>query len=677
MSMRGPQFWVLLGVSIGLVSARDISAQTVSSNEPRFSRRISVVKPGPQALSVDLELLAGAEESLADVRLFNEASREVPYLLVPPRTKEPTWVEGVTIRPIVAARGESGFEADFARAQNIDRIRVSGLSTPLMKRLRVEGSTEHHRYATLIADATLFDLPDEGLEQLELPLAAGEYKTLRVVWDDRASSPVGLPRAVQARLFEIQAEPEPVRFAVPFEPRPARNSVSQWQIHLPARALPVTAIVLNTKQEQLLRVARVSESRLEGGKLESHGLGNATLRRATHHGLVAANLRIPIQRPDGNELTLAVENGNNPPLTVDDIAVELHAQPALYFEADKPGTFTMRYGSKAAAPSYDLEAERAAIGTKAASIAKFMGAAEPLVASVPRPSSPVSSQALQHGSALDPKQFAYRRPILATNSGMLSLRLDATVLAHSGGLQDLRILDSNARQVPYIIEHESEPLLVELAARLLADKERPKSFSSRISAYSVRLPLGNLPSGTLVFTTEQRVFRRQVFLYAVVPAHANKPARTREIAQATWLHDNPNQDVPRLELPIREGTEQELVLAIDDGDNDKLPLQSSRLELPANSLKFFRNSNEALILYYGAPNLAAPDYDLALLADEINTLSPGEASLAPENSQPAAVVKANSMLRWFWGVLVFTVVALVALIARLVRRTDVSGKGHQ
>ena len=85
-----------------------------------------------------------------------------------------------------------------------------------------------------------------------------------------------------------------------------------------------------------------------------------------------------------------------------------------------------------------------------------------------------------------------------------------------------------------------------------------------------------------MLTTAQRIFRRQVSLNVVIPAREAKPSRLVEIAQASWLHADPNQDVPVLELAIPEGTEPELVLAIEDGDNDKLPLQSCRLELPAN-----------------------------------------------------------------------------------------------
>ena len=220
---------------------------------------------------------------------------------------------------------------------------------------------------------------------------------------------------------------------------------------------------------------------------------------------------------------------------------------------------------------------------------------------------------------------------------------------------------------------ESEPLVVELIAQELTDKERPRELVRRQTAYRMRLPFAGLPSSRLVLTTEHRIFRRQVSLNVVVPAREATPSQIVEIAQAMWFHGDPNQDIPALELAIPGGTEPELVLAIEDGDNDKLPLMTCRLELPANSLKFFRMPDESLKLYYGSKDLSAPSYDLALLADELKTLPTDEAKLGPEPEQTSAPTKGNPMQRGFWAVLVFTVVVLVTLITRLIRKNDSTG----
>ena len=669
-----------LGVaSLALTFASSAHAEAIDPSAPRLQRRIQVTKAGPQILAVDLELLAGTQSSLADLRLFDEASREVMYLLVPPRTQEPTWHASSAILPTVSGKGESGFEIDLGESLPIDRLRLSGLATPWMKRLRVEASGDHRRYNLLVPDGTLFDLPDEGLRQVELDFAPGEYRHVRVVWDDRSSSAIGLPETVSVRLTGSKKVPVswftsvPWLTSVPFESRHSRAPLSQWRIRLPGKGLPIIAVEVETKQAPLSRTVRVSESRLEGGRLESRGLGTATLRRTLRSGLVAADLRIPIEHPEGNELILTVDDGNNAPLVIERVLVALDRQPSLYFEARQPGTFVMHYGKQnAEAPRYDLEAERENVTEREIARAEWAGPAEVLDRATPSPPNPQSNVVWAHGSAVDKSRFAYSRAIEGNAAGMLSVRLDPAVLAHSTDLGDLRILDVALRQVPYLVERESEPLIVDLLAQPTTNDSRPKALDARFSIYQVQLPFPTLPSGRLVLTTNHRVFRRELSVYVERPAHREKAPSLHEVVRATWVHADPNQTAVPIELVLPAGTDPHLLLAIDDGDNDRLPLASARLYLPAHSLRCFRQRDETLQLFYGDPSLVAPSYDLALLAGELRELPTNEASLEPEVASARVAAKPNSLTKWFWGVLVLTVLSLIGLIVRLVRKGEPS-----
>lgn len=674
--MKTRPFALVLAVALSLCSSpSDVRAESSGLSEPQLQRPILVTQAGPQVLSIDLELLAGAMPSLADLRLYDEAGREVAYLVVPPRLPEPTWRDAATIRPTVARQGESGFDADLGASVNLDRVRVSGLAAPFMKRLRLEGSADHIHYTLLVADATLFDLPADGLRRLELELLPGEFRFLRLVWDDRNSTALGQPESVSVRLAQGRDAAPPLRAAVPFELREARPPLGQWRIRLPARGLPITAVEVETKQPQLHREARVSESRLEVGRLESRALGAAMLRRAQRSGLVATDLRIPIQRPEGNDLVLSVDNGNNPPLVVDQVTVELAAQPTLYFEAKSVGRFVMRYGRKTAeAPRYDLEVERERIALRQPALAAWAGPAAPLPLTAPTPSASTAGKDWSHGRVLDRGQFQYSRAIVGGTDGMVSVRLDAAVLAHSRDLGDLRILDAASRQVPYLMEHESEPLILDLTAQPTTTETRPTALDVRYSAYRVPLPYPGLPAARLVLTTGRRVFRREVAVYvedtprADSKRRADNTPRLIEIARATWTHGDPDQAAAALELALSAGAARELVLAVEEGDNDRLPLEACRLRLAAHGLRFFRQPGDSLTLLYGAPNLTAPAYDLALLADELKTLATHEASLDAELAKAPTPAKPNQLSRWFWGVLIVTVLSLVAFIARLVRK---------
>jgi hypothetical protein len=103
---------------------------------------------------------------------------------------------------------------------------------------------------------------------------------------------------------------------------------------------------------------------------------------------------------------------------------------------------------------------------------------------------------------------------------------------------------------------------------------------------------------------------------------------------------------------------------VDEGDNSRLPIAAPTLLLPTYRLRFYRDrADEALTLLYGRPGLGAPTYDIALLAPELVgaaavEVAPGGESAAAAGRIPHAV---------FWAVLGVAVLAMIGLIARLLK----------
>jgi hypothetical protein len=113
----------------------------------RFERVILPGAAGPNRLRIDVPLLAGttspwqlsrettsdgseasqlAKEGLSDLRLFDSANREVPFLLVTPPAAEPQWLEA-RLLPVAATKRNSGFETDLGRSLLSDRARMGGI----------------------------------------------------------------------------------------------------------------------------------------------------------------------------------------------------------------------------------------------------------------------------------------------------------------------------------------------------------------------------------------------------------------------------------------------------------------------------------------------------------------------------------------------------------------------
>ncbi len=674
-----------------------------TGREPRFryERPVLPGAAGANRLDPDIALLGGAAPlvyepgsgagelgpfrgGLADLRLFDAASREIPYLLVAPARREPQWRTG-RLLPIAATKTASGFEVDLGESGTIDRVRIIGLLAPFLKRFRLEGGGDRSRWTLLVAAGTLFDLPEERLRRTDIDLPAGDFRYLRLTWDDASSARLPPPGGAEARLVDSVEPGPPTRVAVAFERRPSEPGKSRFRLRLPAARLPVLALELEVPGgaggaggagASLLRAATVTEGRLGMGgdviEIVPVRLGEATLRRAVRDGLSAGDLRIPLTLPSGPDLELTVDDGSNPPLQLAGVSAEFAPLPWIYFEAADTSPLTARFGdprgSEVPAPRYDLEALRSQVARASAAPARW-GTVRDLA---PAEAVAVASPLPALGAAVDPAGFRHRREVPAAPPGLTALLLDAAVLAGSSGLADLRLADAEGRQVPYLLERCAEPLSLPLPALVRQEK---KGDPPSLSRYRFELPYPALPAARLVLSTPARVFAREVRLVEV-PTASLEPRGDREpgertVDQADWRHADPEIPAPALtlDLPSSPGTRFELL--VEEGDNAPLPLAPPHLLLPASRLRFFYPEAPAghpLQLLYGRPGLPPPRYDLALLAPRLLGEAAHEIALGPEPRKGAEPDAGATGSKIFWGALVAAVLVLLVVLGRILRR---------
>ena len=641
----------------------------------RFTRAVTPGAAGPNRLDVDAVLLSGSSARrgaalLSDLRLVAADGREVPYLLVAPPRKEPEWRRAALL-PTPETKSASGFEADLGALRRIDRLRVTGLPAPFLKRLRLEGSGDRARWTVLVAEGTLFDLPEEGLSRTEIAFPEGDHRWLRLAWNDAKSGRVPLPGLVEARLAGSGGAPEPLRVAIPVERRSSEPGRSRFRLKLPAAGLPIAAIEVAVASGNVLREASVLESRLSGGRLVPYPLGAATLRRAERDDAAAAAMTVGVSPPSEAELELLVEDAGNPPLAVTAVTALVEDLPWIYFESPDGAPLTARFGAEGLVrPRYDLEAVRPAVSRGAAPLpaAAAWGEREPATSRTPpRP----AETRVPAGAALDLAGFRVSRPVPPGPAGLTALRLDAPVLAASPRLSDVRIVAADGRQVPYLLEVLGEPLVLRLPAPQRTEDPRPRSAPGepgRLSYHRVDLPFPRLPAARLELETTARVFTRRVALLRERLGGRPETAGTfLEVASASWESADPDRDAPALALELPEGDGRELFVSVDDGDNAPLPIPRASLLLPAFRLRFVREEGTSLRLVYGRAGLASPHYDLELLAPRLMGAPAFESSLAPEPKE-AAEPETRTGPKLFWAALVGAVVALLVLVARLLRR---------
>ena len=671
-------------LALGLLAASAAAAEEGLRPVPAFRHERSVTPggAGPNRLEVDVALLAGSGARsgpglLSDLRLVRADGREVPYLLVAPPRREPAWAHG-TLLPIPATKTSSGFEVDLGALRRIDRLRVDGIPAPFLKRLRLEGSGDRARWTLLVAEGTLFDLPEEGLTRTFVPFAEGEHRFLRLAWNDARSGRVPLPARVAARLAGTGGEPEPLMASVPFERRESEPGRSRFRLRLPAAELPVSGFELGVAKGNVLREARVLESRLSGGRLVPFPLGAATLRRAERDDAAAAQMTIPIAPPAEVELELVVEDAGNPPLELVSVAALLPGLPWIYFESDDGAPLLARFGAgRLDRPRYDLEAARGAITRDGAPVpaGARWGETRPGPAQAARPTSP---PAVPGGAALDLSDFRVSRAILQGPPGLTALRLDAAVLAESPDLSDVRIASASGLQVPYLLETLGEPSIVRLPAPRRTEDPRPRSGpgeAGRLSFHRLELPYESLPAMRLELRTSTRVFARRVEVLRERLGGRPETAGTfAVVAASAWESADPEREAPVLLLDLPAGVGRTLHVSVDDGDNAPLPIARAALHLPTHRLRFVRGE-EALSLVQGREGLAPPRYDLELLAPRLLGAPAVEAALAPVTTPVGAGAADGTSRKLFWAALVGAVVALLVLLARLIGRGHGTGTG--
>lgn len=639
---------------------------------PRFSSERTVTPGGKGAnrLAVDVPLLSGAaplryaggrfEGGLDDLRVFDAEGKPVPHLVIPPPSGEREWKAG-RVLPNPATKKESGFELDLGTVSRVDRVRLSGLPPPFLKRFRLEGSGDRSRYTVLVAEGTVFDLPEEKLRRVETAFPPGSFRYLRVTWDDRSSARLPLPTSAEASPGAPGAPP-PFLASLVFQRSASEPGKSRYRVRLPAARFPVAALVVTVDGSDVLRTASVTEPRLSGSEVAPASLGSATLRRAVRGSLVASDLRIPITAPAGPDLDLVVEDGSNPPLPVATILAELLPLPWIYFETATGKPLTVRYGDATASPPrYDLEAARPYVGKAALREARW---GESRAASVAAPA-PEGSPIPETGAPVEAKDFRFARKIAVPHAGLVVLPIDSAVLAHSRELADVRVAGAGGRQIPYLLEKRDEPLELPLAQPLALSIPNDKR-----THYRIDLPFGTLPKARFVVSTSARIFERSVTLAAERPREDLRAAPELDtLATATWKNPDPELPAPPLILEIAPAGADALRLILDEGDNSRLPLVAPKLLLPSFRLRFFAPKASSLVLLYGNPRLSAPRYDLALLAPRLVGVAAEEVRLPPEPTEPARM-KTPAATRLFWGVLIAAVVVLLALLGRLV------GKGE-
>lgn len=678
-----------------LVAATLVAAAARADQAPDLrrlfpqERDVFVERDGLTRVPVPPDVLAACRPDLADLRVFDRDEREVPYVIDagvpegrrvemirthaaeivdvrreeirredgPPLSRE-TYV--VAAPPATDTAWELVFEV--SRPRFVRRLEVTA-----------EGAAE-----PIVADGSIFRLPEVPAEKVRVPLPAAVPLTVTLEGEDGAYLEPRL-RFETTRTVASSRE----RVVVPLEEIARRTSNGRTVVEL-ARPRGVVPDVLRieTATGSFNRTVEVWD---EGPGRSPTRLGGAKLFRV-QAGVPVEERELGVQTARGERLRVQIDDGDSGPLEGLTVAAVIR-QPVLVVSlasaGDRPAGRLRFGGGRAHAPRYDLTGllpppgtpltgERALAAARLYDPSQMSGARLGEARANPAyDGTPALAFAMRPGAAIDPRAWTHRRTIAVYPSpdGLTRLRLGAADLARARpDLADVRVVDAESRQWPYLVGREAAHTSVDLE---VAGPTRRRGAS----VYGLQLPV--TPVAVTMLTLESDV----PFFDRAASVIGRRPDGTEATLAAGRLVKR-DEDRGSVTLTLRSERVESLELTIEDGSDAPLAFRIVRADMLERDLYLAAPAGEYALLV-GNADAKAPSYELERVRDVILAVSSGTAEPAVLIANPVYSVRARLASEErlegtlsgvvLWGVLIGAVVVLTVVTLRLAWREEPGG----
>jgi hypothetical protein len=621
----------------------------------------NVPAPGLIKLNLPVETLDAARPALEDLRLYDDAGNEVPYLIERPVPVTKV-VQNIKSFHISLTTSNTVIVLETGLAQPLDDIVLETPAAGFLKPVRIEGSTDLKRWQSLEQGQPIFRLPN-GVSRLHVSFPAGTWPWLRLTVDDQRTSPIPF---TGARIRVAVNEPAPTLWMpATIAERNENPGETRLALNLGAANLSLAAVQIETAEPLFSRQVTFAVPQISEDSIREQTIGQGAIYRVGIEGQPAAeSLSAPLEsQVRSRELLLFIHNQDSPPLPITTVRVE--RRPVyLVFLARQAGAYHLLTGNgQCAAPRYDLAALDMNLKSVTVSPIKFSSPAVNPNYHPPEVLPGIEGTA----AALDVAAWKFRQPVKIISAGAQQLELEPDVLAHAqSGFQDLRLLHGS-NQVSYVFERTSISRSLAPAVTATNDAKDPK-----LSRWIIKLSQSHLPVTRLNCTAQTALFQREMTLYEELADERGEKYR-HNLGSASWVQkpDRKNREFfLTLDSPPQSDT---LFLETHNGDNPPVALEKFQLFYPATRILFKARPDDELFLYYGNPRVATPSYDLSLVAGQLLSAdkavaSPGtEQQLLKSSWREHEIPGQGGVI--FWGILALVVVMLLVIISRLLPKS--------
>lgn len=660
--MKRSSNFIFVCVVAGSISAGAVNLPSDWQHEQSFD----ISTNGLIKISLPVETLDSARPALEDLRLYDDAGNEIPYLIEHPKPPakivQPARSFQVSLNPgntvIILETGLSG---------PVDAITLESPAANFIKAVGVEISDDGQNWRPLAQGKPIFRQLT-GAENLKILFPPSAAKWLRLTVDDSRSQPVPFIGARIETYSDGSALDEMLTAVISeHDENPGETRLA---INLGAANLDVASVQIETAEPLFTRPVVLAVPQISEDSIREQTIGRGTIYRVAVEGQTPAeNLSVPLEKTiRSRELILFIKNGDSPPLPVKSVSVE--RRPVyLVFLARQSGLFHLLTGNThCEAPRYDLSELNMDLKSVAVAPIKIPPPKDNPDYRAPEVLSGVEIA----GAPLDTAAWKFRKPIKISNNGAQQMELDLNVLSHAdAGFADLRVMNGS-NQVPYIIERTSISRVINPVVTV-TNQTKPPGFSR----WNLKLPQADLPIARISCVAKTALFERTMALYELVTDDRGETLQRMLMTYpgSTWTQtpERKNREFA-LTLDNRPQTDS-LVLETQNGDNPPVELDDFKVFYPATKILFKAKSDDDLFLYYGNPNVAPPRYDLNLVANQLLAADKKAASAGDEQQLKKTSWRENQIPGkggiLFWGILALVVIVLLVIISRLLPKSPV------
>jgi hypothetical protein len=270
-------------------------------------------------------------------------------------------------------------------------------------------------------------------------------------------------------------------------------------------------------------------------------------------------------------------------------------------------------------------------------------------------SAPATFAMPPRGAPLDASAWKKHQPVEIPPTGNIAyLDLRGTEAAE---LASLRIVDSEKRPVPYIVETGSRHV-----SRLVSPRVSQEGTRTilEISGLNPREPA----SAVSLSATAPDYFSRDVTILEPV-SDARGAAGNRVLGSARWER-RPGEKAQAITIGIAPGGEPTLRAEIENGSNAPLTLGTVTLLIPLVRIDFAYAPRDQLTLITGNPEASPPHFDLEMVAREVLAAPARAAHLGA----PEALPLERGLPGWFWAAVAVAALLVATALARTLRSAD-------